>query len=165
MKKAKAKPKQIKAKGRNPGFSEAQITALETVLQTHPSIKTACIVNGIRPSTVHDWLNKADEGGTNAEVYSTFANRIRAAIELGKLSKVQTIQKAALRTDSPDWRAAAWLLERTHPDEFGQRDTLDVKHRGKIQHEHQAIHVHLPAAISTPRIPQINARTEPTTPP
>jgi len=53
-----------------------------------------------------------------------FHEALRRA-ELGaKLKPLQTLQKAA----ATHWRAAAWLLERTSPDQFARCDAKSLKH-------------------------------------
>lgn len=42
--------------------------------------------------------------------------------------KTSTILKVAL----PDWRASAFILERRHPDRWGQKQQVDLNHRGSI---------------------------------
>lgn len=155
-----------KTRGRKPLIPEELVATLEKLLQNHPSIKSACILAGIKPDTFYEWTAKADLAGANP-IYTAFADRMKKARELGKISTLQIIKDAARGNDKTpaDWRAAAWLLERTHSDEFAPREKIDV--RGKISHQHAHQHelksqivVIMPAAIATPRpLPkQINAR-------
>jgi len=55
-----------------------------------------------------------------------------------KFTETRTIRKngkvveeiTTIKTTTPTWQAAAWLLERLHHDEFGRR--IDVNWREKI---------------------------------
>ncbi len=42
----------------------------------------------------------------------------------GELQVVE--ERTTVKTAAPNWTAAAWLLERGYPDEFGRRTRLDV---------------------------------------
>ena len=33
----------------------------------------------------------------------------------------------------PTWQAAAWYLERKHPDRWGRRERVDLKHSGQFK--------------------------------
>lgn len=166
MPKAITKAKRpLKRVGRKPdGITEAQTVQLEKLLSSHPSTITACTLAGVEERTYYKWIEKADEPDA-LKIYVQFRQRMRVARQLGKMSKVQIIHTAATGPDG-DWRAAAWLLERTHPDEFAPKEKLDVRHTGTVNHEHKAIVFHVPEAISRPRAQRaaIDAHRDPEPP-
>ena len=51
-----------------------------------------------------------------------FGEKLRRAQLSAQLQPMSALRSAA----SKDWRAAAWLLERTHPDEFARRDPASL---------------------------------------
>ena len=55
-----------------------------------------------------------------------------------------TIREIIVETRPPDWKAAAWALERSNPEEFGRRV---VQHEGEIGGGDRVdVHFHTPAA-------------------
>ena len=52
-----------------------------------------------------------------------FHEALRRAEMAGQLESLRTIRKAA----ASNWRAAAWLLERTHPERFAKQDVKTLK--------------------------------------
>ncbi len=52
-----------------------------------------------------------------------FHESLRKAEIAGQLDALGTLRKAA----GTEWRAAAWLLERTNPERFARRDTKTLK--------------------------------------
>jgi hypothetical protein len=83
----------------------------------------AALFAGIDPRTLRRWMDAgAEEGdGPHAELRAAVVE----AETIWKVTALGTIAKAA----STDWKAAAWLLERRHPAEFGDKSVLFlVKH-------------------------------------
>lgn len=72
---------------------------------------------GIGESTLRLWLSRT------GPVYSSLLAAVKEAEAKGSVGALAKIQKAA--TDG-QWQAAAWLLERRHPEEFGRRQILQV---------------------------------------
>jgi transposase len=74
----------------------------------------ACTQAGIARQTLHRWCDEDAELSADVE----------AAIDVSKavlLNEIKTLGEAR-----QDWRAAAWLLERRWPHEFGAKRDLDV---------------------------------------
>lgn len=67
----------------------------------------------------------------HATLYRMIAADATLATEVEKAeatAEFTYVSKIAIAADDPkNWTAAAWWLERRHPDEFGRRDRLDVK--------------------------------------
>lgn len=75
--------------------------------------KHAAAAVRIDESTLYDWIN-AD---------ATFAQAIAQARAVAVNRNVTVIQQAA---DGGDYKAAAWYLERTQPDDFRARTSTEV---------------------------------------
>jgi transposase-like protein len=69
---------------------------------------------GINQSTLHDWINKGEDG---KKPYDEFAKAVAEARGASVAALVLTIKKAA----PDDWRAASWMLERGHVGDFGAK--------------------------------------------
>lgn len=81
--------------------------------------KHAAEAAGIGRSTLYEWLS--DDADFAGQIARATADRTNSAI--------QRIQEHALR----DWRADAWLLERTQPEDF--REQKAVEHAGALSLE------------------------------
>ena len=86
--------------------------------------KYACKLCGISKSTFYNWYNKgkkADEG-----IFKEFYDEVENAKAEAVKYNVDIIRNAA---ENGYWRAAAWWLERTCPEEFGVKKEVkaDVK--------------------------------------
>ena len=77
------------------------------------SIVAACALSGVSRSTYYNWVKSEQEWAEEAE----------AAIRFGEAVQVARISQAG----SDDWRAAAWLLERRFPNEWGPKQELNVQ--------------------------------------
>ena len=73
--------------------------------------RIACQYCGIDPSTFYRWMQK--ERG----VYRKFRDEVKEAEAVGSLGSLARINKSA---KEGDWKAAAWLLERRYPSEYGR---------------------------------------------
>ena len=74
----------------------------------------ACSQAGITRQTLHRWCEDDDELSSDVE----------AAIDVSKAVLISEIR--ALGEARQDWRAAAWMLERRWPHEFGAKRDVDV---------------------------------------
>ena len=76
------------------------------------TIKSVCGIVNISEQTYYDWIKKYPD-------FEEAVNSTRPAFEAQMLEIIK--QKA-----HEDWRAAAWILERRYPREWGARRELDV---------------------------------------
>jgi transposase len=74
---------------------------------------------GVQPRTFESWLEKGRAGNP---AYARIVDPIDNARALGQRSLADRIAKAS----NKDWRAAAWILERRHPQTWGKHDTLHM---------------------------------------
>lgn len=138
---------------RRPGRpSKLTPKSVETLLEgikNGLSYRLACIRAGIDYSTLRRWVEKGEQQGTGE--YREFQERLAQSEADGAFALVLRIKVAATK----DWRAAAFLLEARHPDEYGRRRievtgkdgdpikqaveaTVEatVEHTGEVTHTH-----------------------------
>ena len=80
---------------------------ISTLLSNGSGRVDACALVDISYETFTQWMKIAE-----------FSEAIKKAEATCKQRNITIIQKAAIKT----WTAAAWWLERKHPDEFGLRN-------------------------------------------
>ena len=100
--------------------TQERTDAAVAVIRAGHSQRAAASHIGVSRATWHLWMQT-----------ETFAEQIRAA-EDEREGRLLTQIRAAV---PKDWKAAAWLLERFHPEVYGQRNnvqmTVDVKEIAK----------------------------------
>ena len=86
-----------------------------------------CDMVGISEQSFYRWLKEADTGidgnnpereATNLELKRELRDGLKRAQAAFKAYHIQTITKAAKK----NWQAAAWMLERMYPKEYGRID-------------------------------------------
>lgn len=83
-------------------------------------IEAACVAAGICKQTYYNWLERAEEDPESC--YAEFAEMLERARAQAEIDNISIIKGAA----ATNWQAAAWLLERTQPDKYGQRNRTTV---------------------------------------
>jgi hypothetical protein len=96
-------------------------------------VAEAATYAGIGRSTAHAWLDRAEKeqaAGITAKTseYVAFLDGITRTRAMVRVELAAQLRAAAVRETKGDWRAAAWMLERLAPAEFGRHAT--------VQHEH-----------------------------
>lgn len=77
------------------------------------SIKFAAMSIGLAEQTIRSWVDKGKKGH---ELFAEFSRDFEAAKRRSASYLLTKINRAA----DKDWKAAAWLLERRYPGEFGR---------------------------------------------
>ncbi len=90
--------------------------------------KLACARSGITFTTFRKWIEKGEQQATGE--YRDFLDLLTKAEADGAAQSIAAIKIAAQK----DWRAAAWMLEARHPEEYG-RKRLEVtgKNGGPVE--------------------------------
>ena len=93
--------------------------AVEGIEKGHYA-KTVCQALGISENTYYTWLKKGEEQIENDErgVFREFYESVKKAQAEGEQELLQIIRDTAAR----NWTAAAWMLERMHPEKYGKRE-------------------------------------------
>lgn len=76
----------------------------------------ACSACGVNKGTYTSWINRGNadiKNGKNS-AFAEFARQVKQARDEATAALVKTIKSASER----QWQAAAWLLERTRPDQW-----------------------------------------------
>lgn len=103
----------------------------------------ACAYAGIGQSTFYSWLERA-EADIEQDAESQHRELLEAVTRaegIAQQSLVTEIRKSATgfvnpdtrKREGKDWRAAAWMLERRHPDQWSEQK--NVKHSGSLRTE------------------------------
>ena len=98
------------------------------------SITAACEYAGMSTEAFYLYQRKAERdenaGKTSrSSIYMKFINDFKKSRAKFKVRHVARITQAS---DDGSWQASAWLLERRCPDEFGQRQQIDLGQDSRI---------------------------------
>jgi hypothetical protein len=96
-------------------YGKERTEEIAQLLKNGSSRTDACTLAGISYETFTQWMKKPE-----------FSEAIKKAEAICKNRNITIIQKAAITT----WTAAAWWLERKHPEEFAVRQRLE--HSGTV---------------------------------
>src|SRR5215467_13976287 len=96
--------------GRKTVLTEAMTDLLVATLRGGVPVRTAIATVNLSKSTYYEWM------ASEEPLYMRFAERVREAEAIGKGALVARIARASTQK----WEAAAWLLERSYPDEFAR---------------------------------------------
>ena len=80
---------------------------------------------GIGEATLYRWL--ADGAKQDVGPYRELWEAVKKAEAAAELGDISIIKKAARK----NWQAAAWLLERKHPERWGKVDRTKLELTGK----------------------------------
>ena len=116
------------------------VEELTTLLRRGLTQTDACLVVRLPRSTFYDWLSRGKDlwethgpdGRIPADTVATltieelvlldFSDTIAGARAVGKHDALVAVRSGM----ADDWRAAAWYLEHSFPDEFGRRERVEV---------------------------------------
>ena len=79
--------------------------------------KDICMAVGIHEATLYRWLNKP-----SSKLHRALGEQFKKAEAQYKQELLDSIRETAL-SKPRYWTAAAWLLERKYPEEFGRPET------------------------------------------
>ena len=113
-----------------------------------------CARAGVNPATFYRWLEKGETAKSG--VYSEFCDTVSRAKADSALRLVSQITLQA----PTDWRAAAFLLERRFPDDYGKRSEITGKDGGPVKVEAKTQHVFQPTQEAWDEVLRIRAEYE-----
>lgn len=88
---------------------------LVAALRKGATVAIAAQFAGIGESTAYEWRARGRAGDP---FYRKFAEDWDEAVSGGAIELLEHVRVAG---DDGDWRAAAWLLERRHPSQYGKQ--------------------------------------------
>ena len=101
----------MSSNGKTPGLTPERRETIVRSIGAGVPVTTACSIAGVHPTTFYRWTR-----GTRP-VEREFQKAVEAAQASVESDLVSAMTKSALRDGS--WRAAAWLLERRDPANWG----------------------------------------------
>ena len=127
--------------GAPPKLNEQLIKTICDAIKMGAYIETAAQYAGVPKKTFHDWLKRGSARKNN--IYGQLSHSIEQAWAEAELRDVLALERAAkgelepkdLNNPNkvpdyilkPDWRAAAWRLERKFARRWGQKSTLKIE--------------------------------------
>ena len=113
-----------------------------------------CARAGVSPATFYRWLDRGETAKSG--VFREFCDTVSRAKADSALRLVSQITLQA----PTDWRAAAFLLERRFPDDYGKRSEITGKDGGPVKVEAKTQHVFQPTQEVWDDILRIRAEGE-----
>lgn len=105
--------------GRPTKCTPKAIARIAKVLALGGTINSACRAGGIDTASYYSWLRRGEEG---EEPFVGFLHAVKESQAVAEHKALSVINEAML----DQWQAAAWLLERRYPDDYGRRQRMDI---------------------------------------
>lgn len=90
-------------------------------------VESALTAEGISPQLQHVWRRKAEAGDALYLMLFDRAARARSEFEAEMLDAIRLQATPTQNGDAADWKARAWLLERTMPEAYAPSQTMVLK--------------------------------------
>ena len=107
--------------GRPSEFTPGVEKAILDALAAGSSVRAACEAAGIGTTTFYRWCSEG-EGDSAPEHFRAFRDGATRARAQARVVYAAIIRRAA---NDGDWRAAAWYLERSEPEEWAPKQKLE----------------------------------------
>jgi hypothetical protein len=120
VRKPAARAEELNPPGRPTRYSDALAEQLCNLISAGVPIRVASRSLGIARSTLYEWR---DAGRRGLDPYVVFESKLERALSRAETSLTLNLVRAAQK----DWRAAAWWLERRHPERYGAKQTMRVE--------------------------------------
>lgn len=131
MPKKPAQNKSVKARreGRPSKLTPEVRERLLDAIRSGVTYEVACSHAGIAYSTLRNWVTAAEQGAGDP-IKLELLDALKKAEADAEVTCIARIREAAT---GGQWQAAAWLLERRHPERWARRDRVDQQHTGGIE--------------------------------
>lgn len=104
--------------GRPSLLTQETADRIVALLRAGNYVHTTVAAVGIGHRTFNDWMLRGASERPEDEPYRLLRERVEETRSAAEIDSVALISRAA----AGDWRAAAWLLEREHPQRWGPRE-------------------------------------------
>ena len=96
-------------------------------IENGDSILGACGYVGISEKTYYNWMDRAAEAKTKTKFV-----KFKECVDKAKAKALHNFEQVITHASTDHWQAAAWMLERRHPNLYGKREKIeaDVNHKG-----------------------------------
>jgi hypothetical protein len=135
----------MNGKGLKAKLSEELIATVMREISEGCSYVNACQMSGLDESTFHKWkkegdliLKQLEEAENKGKFKIALTKREKFLIQFVQslvLARAKGISRNLKRINNAadsQWQAAAWLLERMDPENFGRKDKHELAHTGNI---------------------------------
>lgn len=112
-------------------ISQIGIAGLCYYISMGASLSAACNAIGIYYEEALKWRKKGNE--RNGDIFEEIEMLLRMAEGYFTVGAIETVSKAS-KSDAKHWHAAAWLLERRHPEEWGRRQKIEQTTESTVTH-------------------------------
>lgn len=106
-------------------YNDDRVALLLAAFEAGATRSEACGAAGICTRTYDRWMHDAKTRPDEAPTRE-LPGLIAKARAVAAAPMIASIRNAAQRADNPDWRAGAWFLERSNPEEWGPRQQVKV---------------------------------------
>lgn len=111
--------------GRKTKLNQAVIREICTAISANNRPVVAAASAGIPERTFYEWKKRGEEDDIG--IYRDLVDEMGKAKAGAEIRNMATIVLASPKY----WQAAAWILERTMPNEYGQRPRRDAQGAGR----------------------------------
>ena len=96
-------------------------------IENGDSILGACGYVGISEQTYYNWINRAEEAKSKTKFV-----KFKECVDKAKAKALHNFEQVITNASMEHWQAAAWMLERRHPNLYGKKEKIeaDVNHKG-----------------------------------
>ncbi len=109
-----------KKRGRPTKFDSEIASRIVQLVRAGNYIETAACAAGINKDTLYEWMKTGMRAG-KGQLYD-FADAVQKGVGEAEAMNLSIVGKAAV---AGAWQAAAWRLERCHPDRYAMRQRID----------------------------------------
>lgn len=122
--------------GRPPKLTNELIENFCDLIIEGLTLERAARLSGISATTIYRWLAMGKKEDSE-QIYKELVERVQEATECSEFELLQAMRIAG--SDTRNWRAQAWLLERRFPEKYGKREIRnDIKNVGVVTGEEQS---------------------------